>query len=331
MKVLFIGGTGLISTAVTELAIERGLDLTLLNRGQRSLAFSNKVQQLYCDIYDEKAVQEKIKNLHFDVVVQWIAFTVEHVERDYRLFKGHTNQYVFISSASAYQKPIPKLPITEHEVALGNPFWEYSQNKEKCEVFLQSIQDEFFPVTIIRPSHTYNLQSVVSQLNSWSYPYTLISRLKLNKPVIMPDEGKALWTLTYNKDFANAFLDVLGNPKAYNEFYHLTSEKSYTWLELFQMLKKATNSQSELVFIPIEQIAEKFPDYYGSLLGDMRESTLFDNSKIKKIAPHYVSKTGYEDVVQDVVSWYENHPDQQNIDKDFDKRYDALILARKHM
>lgn len=330
MKVLFIGGTGLISTAVTELAIEKGIDLTLLNRGQRSLAFSNRVKQLNCDIYDEKAVKEKIKDLHFDVVVQWIAFTVEHVERDYRLFKGHTDQYVFISSASAYQKPIPKLPITEDEVALGNPFWGYSQNKEKCEVYLKNIQDESFPVTIIRPSHTYNLQSVVSQLNSWTYPYTLINRLKLNKPVIMPDQGKALWTLTFNKDFAYAFLDVLGNPEAYNQFYHLTSEKSYTWMAMFEMLKKATHSHSELVYIPIEKIAEKFPDYEGSLLGDMRESAVFDNSKIKSIAPHYVSKTGYEDVVQQIVSWYENHLDQQVIDEDFDKRYDALVLSYQH-
>jgi len=330
MKVLFIGGTGLISTAVTQLAIEKGIDLTLLNRGQRLIEFSNQVKHLYCDIYDEKAVQEKIKNLHFDAVVDWIAFTVEHVERDYRLFKGHTNQYVFISSASAYQKPIPKLPITEHEVSLGNPFWGYSQNKEKCEHYLLNLKDQSFPVTIIRPSHTFNFKSVVSQLNSWSYPYTLINRLKNHKPVIMPDQGKARWTLTYNKDFAYAFLDVLGNPKAYNDFYHLTSDKSYTWIEIFEMLKKATSSHSELIYVPIEKIADQFPYYNGSLLGDMRESVLFDNSKIKKVAPHYVSKTGYEDVVQDVVSWYENHQDQQTIDVDFDKQYDALVSIYQH-
>ncbi|MDO9628968.1 MAG: NAD-dependent epimerase/dehydratase family protein, partial [Acholeplasmataceae bacterium] len=225
------------------------------------------------------------------------------------------------------QKPIPKLPITEHEVALGNPFWEYSQNKEKCELYLQTLKDKSFPVTIIRPSHTYNLQSVVSQLNSWSNPYTLINRLKKHKPVIMPDQGKARWTLTYNKDFAHAFLDVLGNPKAYNDFYHLTSDKNYTWIEIFEMLKKATGSQSELIYIPIEKVANQFPYYYGSLLGDMRESAIFDNSKIKKVAPHYVSKTSYEDVVQDIISWYENHLDQQIIDKDFDRLYDALVSS----
>ncbi len=325
MKVLFIGGTGLISTAVTKLAIEKGIDLTLLNRGQRSSAFSNQVKQLVCDIYDENAVKEMMKDLHFDAIVDWIAFTVEHVERDYRLFKGHTDQYVFISTASAYQKPIPKLPITEHEVALDNPFWGYSKNKEKCERYLLGLNDQAFPVTIIRPSHTYNLQSVVSQLNSWPHPFTLLNRLKQHKPIIMPDQGKALWTLTFNEDFAHAFLDILGNKKAYNDFYHLTSEKSYTWMELFHMLKKATNSHSPLVYIPIEKIAEKFPDYEGSLLGDMRESALFDNSKIKKVAPHYLSKTGYEDVVHDIVRWYENHPEHQTIDEDFERRYEALV------
>ena len=325
MNVLFIGGTGLISTAVTKLAIEKDIDLTLLNRGKRSSAFLNQVKHIECDIYDEKAVKEKIKDLHFDAVVDWIAFTVDHVERDYRIFKGHTNQYVFISTASAYQKPIPKLPITEHEVALGNPYWEYSQNKEKCENYLRNLSDDSFPVTIIRPSHTYNLQSVVSQLNSWPHPYTLIHRLKQHQPIIMPDQGKALWTLTYNQDFAHAFLDVLGNPKTYHEFYHLTSDKSYSWMALFDMLKKATQSQSKLIFIPIEKVAEKFPDYYGSLLGDMRESALFDNSKIKSVAPHYVSKTGYEDVVNDIILWYENHPEHQTVDEDFDKRYDELV------
>jgi nucleoside-diphosphate-sugar epimerase len=329
MKVLFIGGTGLISTAVTKLAIKKNIDLTLLNRGRRSLSFSNQVKHIICDINDEISVSEKIKDLHFDVVVDWIAFTVEHVERDYRLFKGHTNQYVFISSASAYQKPLPKIPITEHEVALGNPYWGYSQNKEKCELYLQNLDDKSFPITIIRPSHTYNQQSVVSQLNSWINPYTLIHRLKLNKPVIMPDQGKALWTLTYNEDFAFAFLDVLGNPKTYNDYYHLTSDKSYTWIEIFEMLKKVTHSRSELIYIPIEKIADHFPDYYGSLLGDMRESVLFDNTKIKNIAPNYVSKTGYEDIVSDVVSWYENHIEHQRIDEDFDRRYDALVSSMK--
>jgi len=328
-NILFIGGTGLISTAVSELAIEKGFNLTLLNRGNKNYSFKGKVNEIICDINDEKAVKEKLKDLYFDAVVEWIAFTKEHVMRDYRIFKGHTAQYVFISTASAYQKPLPYLPITE-DIPLDNPYWGYSQNKKICEAYLLSLNDDHFPVTIIRPSHTYNDQSIVSQLNSWTHPYTLLRRMKEHQTVIMPDQGKAYWTLTYNKDFAHAFLDVLGNPKTYNNFYHLTSDKSYQWLELFDMLKKAVGSKSELIFIPKEVIAKKFPDYYGSILGDMGGSAIFDNSKIKEVAPNYVSKTEYSDIVDNAVLWFMNHPEYQTIDEDFDRRYNELIEQYKN-
>lgn len=327
MKVLFIGGTGLISTAVTKLAIQKGTDLTLMNRGQRSSQFNDQVKHMICDINDEKAVKDNLKGLYFDAIVEWIAFTVDHVKRDYHLFKGHTKQYVFIGTASSYQKPIPKLPITESEVPLDNPFWEYSKNKEKCENFLNQLNDPEFNVTIIRPSHTYNEKSVVSQLNSWPHPYTLLNRLKLNKPVIIPNQGKALWTLTYNGDFAHAFLDVLGNPKTYGEAYHITSEISYSWNDLFRMIKDEVGSQSKVIYMPVEEVAKKFPDYSGSLLGDMRDTALFDNSKIKSIAPNYVSKTEYKDVLKKVVKFYNDHKEYQTIDEDFDRRYDELVSS----
>ena len=182
-------------------------------------------------------------------------------------------------------------------------------------------------MTIIRPSHTYNEQSVVSQLNSWPHPYTLLNRLKLNKPVIIPNDGKTLWTLTYNGDFAHAFLDVLGNLKTYGEAYHITSEISYSWNELFQMIKDEVGSKSKVIYVPVEEVAKKFPDYSGSLLGDMRDTALFDNSKIKSVAPHYVSKTEYKDVIKKVVKWYNDHKEYQTIDEDFDRRYDELVLA----
>lgn len=325
MKVLFIGGTGLISTAVSELAVQKGIDLTLMNRGQRKDGLSEKIERIHCDIYDLNAVQKALVNRHFDAIVDWIAFVPEHVERDYKLFKGHTDQYVFISSASAYQKPIPKLPITEKEVPLDNPFWEYSKNKQRCEEYLQSLIDDQFPVTIIRPSHTYNEQSVVSQLNSWPHPYTLIHRMKQNKPVIIADQGQSLWTLTYNKDFAHAFLDILGNPKTYGEVYHLTSDKSYNWLEIHSMLEEAIGVKSEIVFVPSQEIVEVFPEYKGALLGDMMGSALFDNSKIKEVAPNYLSKTEYKDIAKKVVQFYESHPENQTIDEDFYQRYDKLV------
>ena len=327
MKVLFIGGTGLISTAVSELAIQKGFDLTLMNRGQRLDGLSKKVERIHCDIYDLNAVQKALVNRHFDAIVDWIAFVPEHVERDYKLFKGHTDQFVFISSASAYQKPTPKLPITEKEVPLDNPFWEYSKNKQRCEEYLLSLKDDQFPVTIIRPSHTYNEQSVVSQLNSWPHPYTLIHRMKQNKPVIIADQGQSSWTLTYNKDFAHAFLDILGNPKTYGEVYHLTSDKSYNWLEIHSMLEEAIGVKSEKVFVPTKEIVEVFPEYKGALLGDMMGSALFDNSKIKEVVPNYLSKTEYRDIAKKVVQFYESHPEYQTIDENFNQRYDQLVEA----
>jgi len=324
MKVLFIAGTGLISTAVSRLAVEKGCELTLLNRGQRDDLLPASIERILCDINDEKTVKSILKNRHFDVVVDWIAFTKEHVERDYRLFKGHTNQYVFISSASAYHKPLPKLPITE-DIPLHNPYWDYSQNKADCETYVLSLADDAFPVTIIRPSQTYNEFSVVSQLNSWSHPYSLIYRMKSHKPIIIPDQGKSIWTLTFNEDFAHAFLDILGNPNAYHNFYHLTSDKTYTWLEIHEILEEALNVKAKVVFVPIEEIAEVFPEFKGLLLGDMRGDVYFDNSKIKNIAPNYVSKTEYKDIALKVVAWYEQHLELQTIDTSFDQRYDMLV------
>ena len=330
MKVLFIGGTGLISTAVSELAVQKGFELSILNRGQREDGLSNKIERINCDIYDLDAVQKVLKNRYFDAIVQWIAFTPDHVKRDYKLFKGHTNQYVFISSASAYQKPIPILPITEKEVPLDNPYWEYSKNKQRCEEYLLNLNDKEFNVTIIRPAHTINDRSVVSQLNSWPHPYTLINRMKQNKPVIIADNGNSIWTLTYNKDFAHAFLDILGNPKTYGEVYHLTSEKTYNWLDIHKILEEAVGVKSKMIFVPTKEIVEVFPEYKGALLGDMMGSAIFDNSKIKSVAPNYKSITDYKEIAKKTVQFYNSHPEFQTIDKDFDQRYDQLVERYKN-
>jgi nucleoside-diphosphate-sugar epimerase len=324
MKVLFIGGTGLISTAVSQLAIKQGIDLFIMNRGIRHDELSDKVNRIVCDINNETEVKKILDNHYFDVVVDWIAFTVDHVKRDYRLFKGHTKQYVFISSASLYKKPFDKLPVTE-EAKLDNQFWGYSKNKEICERYLMDLNDKDFNVTIIRPSHTYNNQAVVAQLNSWQHPYTLINRMRQSKKIIILDQGINLWTLTYNEDFAYAFLDILGNEKAYNEIYHLTSEKTYNWLELNKIIEKALNLKTDIVFIPTNEAVKYFKEYEGALLGDMIHSAVFDNSKIKKVAPNYKSSTGYEDVINKIIKWYDEHEEYKTIDEDFDKRYDELI------
>lgn len=324
MKVLFIGGTGLISTAVTNQAINRGIDLYLLNRGNNNDFLPNKVKTITCDINNLEAVKKELTNQKFDCVVDWIAYTVDHVKRDYNLFKNITQQYIFISSASAYQKPLPKLPITE-DIPLDNPYWQYSQNKKYCEEYLLSLNDPNFNVTIIRPSHTYNDFQLVFQLSPWKYPFTILKRMIEKKPIILPDNGTSLWTLTYNEDFASAFLDILGNPLTYNNYYHLTSDKVYTWKQITNFIYDALNIEPNIVFIPTDEILEFFPNLKGELYGDKKDSAVFDNSKIKSVAPNYKSETEYFEIAKRAVKYNLENPEVQVIDKEFNERYNQLI------
>jgi nucleoside-diphosphate-sugar epimerase len=324
MKVLFIGGTGIISTAVSHVAIDRGMDLYVLNRGHHNDVLPEGVTTLVGDIYNEEEIHNLLEGHTFDAIVQWISFTVEHVARDVRLFKPYTKQYVFISSASAYVKPFPFLPITE-EVPLDNQYWTYSKNKQKCEEFLLQQQTDDFHVTIIRPSHTYNTKMIISQLSSHSHPFTMIDRVKQGQPVVLPDGGKELWTITYNYDFAEAFLDVLGNTETYGEYYHLTGDKAYTWEAIYQALADALNAPYNTVSIPWDFIFQYFPEFKPEILGDKQKSTYFDNSKIKAVAPHYVSKTEYHDVIKQTVADYLADPLLQAVDTAFNKRYDQMI------
>lgn len=326
MKVLFIGGTGIISTAVSKVVIERGIDLYVMNRGNHNDILPQEVTVLQADIYNKEQVQAAIQGHKFDAIVQWIAFTVDHVKRDVELFKDYTTQYIFISSASAYQKPLPFLPVTE-EMPLDNPYWEYSKNKQLCEEYLLSQQSDAFHVTIIRPSHTYNEKMLISQLKSHRHPYTMIHRIRQGKPIIIPDQGMQLWTLTYNADFAEAFVDVLGNPKTYGDYYHLTSDKVYTWERINEMIAEAIGVTAHVVYIPWDRIFIDFPEFKPEILGDKKQSLIFDNTKIKSVAPHYVSKTDYKDIVEKAVLYYDNHPELQTIDEEFEQRYDALIQA----
>ncbi len=324
MKVLMIGGTGLISTAVVEEALSRDMDIYLLNRGNNKASFSKPVNHIIADIYDEVGVLKALGEHKFDVIVDFIAFTVDHVKRDYRLFKDKTNQYIFISSASAYQKPLPKLPITE-EIPLDNKYWKYSQNKKYCEEYLLGLNDPNFNVTIIRPSHTYNDHGLIFQLKSGTHPYTMIDRMLNHKQIILPDQGESKWTLTYNKDFAKAFVDILGNKDTYQNFYHLTSEKVYTWNEIILSMYKTLKVEPNIVYIPTKEILKYFPEFEGELYGDKYESAIFDNSKIKKVAPNYTSVTEYPDIVKNAINYYLSHEELQKIDHEFIKRYEKLI------
>jgi nucleoside-diphosphate-sugar epimerase len=324
MKVLFIGGTGVISSAVSKLAMEKDIDLWLINRGKHNDRIPKNTNILIGDINNKEEISSLLEGHQFDSIVQWISYTVEEVKRDVELFKEHTKQYVFISSASAYLKPIPTLPVTE-DVPLGNKYWEYSENKKKCEEYLLSVHSDDFNVTIIRPSHTYNDEKLVFQLKSGKHPYTLVDRILKNKQIIIPDNGMELWTLTYNKDFAYAFLDILGNPQTYGEYYHLTSDKVYTWQRIYEMMCEALDRKPNNINIPTEFILKYFPEFEGELYGDKQKSLYFDNSKIKAVAPNYKSETHYGDIVKKALNSFLNNAVLQTIDTEFITRYENCI------
>ncbi|MBN2604758.1 MAG: NAD-dependent epimerase/dehydratase family protein [Bacilli bacterium] len=324
MKVLFIGGTGLISTAVTKLAIEKHVDLYLLNRGNHNDSLPSDVKLIKGDINNVKQIREAIKDYHFDVVVDWIAYNVDQVQRDYSLFNGKTKQFIFISSASAYMKPIPSYPITE-QTPLGNKYWEYSENKKRCEDYLMSVHSKDFNVTIIRPSHTYNDQKIIAAIKSWGHPYTIIDRMLKGKKIIVPGNGKSLWTLTYNEDFAEAFVEVLGNKKTFGESYHITSDFVYTWDQIHILLYKALDIRPNIIHIPSDFIIKHAPSFEGELFGDKDWSLIFDNEKIKEIAPDFKAKTRYEDTVKKAVNRILTNRELQTVDEEFNLLIDHII------
>lgn len=325
MKILFIGGSGQISKAVSKEAIKRNLDLYVLNRGKHNALLPKEAKVLKGDIKDPSTILPHLKKHTFDCIVQWIAFTKADVQKDYELFKGYTKQYVFISSASAYSKPLQKTPIKEN-MPIGNQYWTYSENKAKAETYLTSLNDPDFNVTIVRPSHTYDNHRILMQIKPADEKmYTMLQRMLKGKPIVIPNDGKTLWTLTHNSDFANAFCDLLGNEKAYNETYHLTSDKVYTWNAITKIIYKPLAQPPNLLHIPLDFILKYFPHTLGELKGDKLANAVFDNSKIKRVAKNYTSNVAYEDIIDDAVAYYLNDPDKHIIDVEFEKTYDQMI------
>src|SRR3984885_6048503 len=255
MKVLFIGGTGIISTACTKLALERGIELTLLRRGQRAANFPDHVRTIALDIADEVAVARALREQKFDVVVDWIAFTPAHVERDISLFRDRTGQYVFISSASAYQKPVGHYLITE-STPLANPYWQYSRDKIACEeLLMKAYREEGFPITIVRPSLTYGDTQIPLAVNSWLKPYTIVDRMRRGKKVIVPGDGTSLWVITHNSDFAKGLIGLLGHRQAIGNAFHITSDEAMCWDQFYRLTAEAAGADPELVHIPSDFMA----------------------------------------------------------------------------
>lgn len=322
MKVLFIGGTGVISSACSRLAVERGIELYLLNRGKSSRVMPESVHYLYGDIRDRDAVADLLAGMEFDVVVEWIGFTPEHIETDLKLFRGRTRQYIFISSASVYKKPPAMLPITE-SASIGNPYWGYAQAKVACEHRLMvAYHESKFPVTIVRPSHTYDQTFLPLHGN-----YTVVDRMRKGKKVVVHGDGTSLWSLTHHTDFAKGLVGLLGNNLAIGEVFHITTDEVLTWNRIFEILAQAAGVEANIVHIPSDYIAAFDPAWGASLLGDKAHSMVFDNTKIKRLVPDFVATKPFSHGAEEIMAWFDANPARQTVDEKFDASLDSLIAA----
>jgi nucleoside-diphosphate-sugar epimerase len=325
MRVLFIGGTGIISTACTQLAVERGMDVTLLNRGRRSASSVAGTKALTVDIEDTAAATRALAGLTFDVVVDWIAFEPAHIERDLALFRGRTRQYVFISSASAYQKPPSHFLITE-STPLANPYWDYSQRKIACEDRLaRAYRDEGFPITIVRPSLTYGDTQIALPVNSWAKSYTAIDRMRRGRKVIVPGDGTSLWVITHNSDFAKGFVGLLGREQAIGHAFHITSDEVLSWDQIYRVTAEGAGAEPQLVHIASDLLAACIPEMRGGLLGDKSVSVVFDNTKIKRFVPEYCATVPYTEGIRRTLAWFDADPSRRQVDDQANARWDKLI------
>jgi len=324
MKVLFIGGTGFISTSVSRMAIERGMELYLLNRGIRSSEIPG-AYQLTGDIHNPESMRNALKDLKFDVVVDWIAFTPEDIERDLSVFRGRTKQFVFISSASAYQKPVVNYIITE-STPLKNPYWDYSRNKIACEdLLMKAYRDEDFPVTIVRPSYTYATYLPVA-IGGFG-GYTLADRLLKGQPIIVHGDGTSLWVNTHAEDFAKGFLGLLGNEKAIGQAFHITSDEVLTWNQIYQTIADGLGVEAKIIHIPTDFIIKEVPRITGDLLGDKTWSVVFDNSKIKLFVPEFQATVPFREGMRRALEWFAADKSRQRIDEYVNQEMDQIIKA----
>ena len=332
MKILMIGGTGTISSAITRQLAQSNHELWLLNRGSRKNEVPNNVKQIIADIDDEKEVLRQIGDTQFDAVCEFIGFLPSQVERDIRLFKGHTKQYVYISSASAYNKPAASHVITEG-TTLANPYWEYSRNKIACEeLLLKEYRENGFPITIIRPSHTYCERAVPVSVHGLKGSWQVLKRMIEGKPVLVHGDGSSLWTLTWNEDFARGFIGLLGNPKAIGEAFQIMSDEQLTWNQIYECVAKALNVTPKLYHVASDFLAATSPkewDYMGNLLGDKAVTVVFDCTKLKRAVPGFQATTRFDEGVCRCVAYILAHPELQIEDPEFDAWCDRVIAAQE--
>jgi nucleoside-diphosphate-sugar epimerase len=320
LRVLFLGGTGIISSACSWRAVEAGLDLTVVNRGKTSTRpLPPEARVLTADVDDESAFAA-VAGQNFDVVVDWLAFTPDQVRARTDALRGRVGQYVFISSASAYQTPPARLPITE-STPLRNPFWQYSRNKIACEDLLTALyRDEGYPVTIVRPSHTYD-RTLVPFDGGW----TIVERMRRGQPVVVHGDGTSLWTLTHHRDFARGLVPLLGHPRTLGEAFQITSDDVLTWDQIANALAAAAGVSAQIVHVPSDAIAAVHPAWGAGLLGDKTHSAVFDNTKLRRVVPDFVATIPFESGAREIVSWYDEDPARRRIDAGIDEAMNTLI------
>lgn len=321
MKVLFIGGTGIISSGCVQLAVERQMDLTVFNRGATSIRpLPPQVKVIHGDIRDTSQAATLLSELTFDVVVDFISYTTDQLAQSISLFENKVSQYVFISSVAAYHKPALQLPITE-SAPLYNPWWEYAQNKIACEEFLvNKYRQTKFPFTIVRPAHTYD-RTMIPFFGGW----TVIDRMRRGKPVIVHGDGSSLWVLTHHTDVARGILGLLGNSHAIADNFHITSDLVNNWNHIFELLGKAAGAEPKLVHIPTDVIAAYHKEWGDSLRGDLGHSAMYDNAKLKWVVPDFHCKVPFSKGAYEIIDWYDAHPAQQVIDPAIDNLFDHMI------
>ena len=322
MKILFIGGTGNISAASSKMAIEKGWDLYLLTRGNSTL-IPEGAHILKADINDTGKVKTLLQDHYFDAVVNWVAYAPKDIDRDYELFKDKTDQYIFISSASCYQKPLSHPVITE-STPLANPFWDYSRQKIACEDKLMSLyRNKDYPITIVRPSLTYETVIPVP-IGGWT-EYTIVDRIKKGKKIIVHGDGTSLWTITHASDFALGFTGLLGHQQAIGQSFHITSDEMLTWNQIYEAVAMAAGKKAEMVYIPSDYLGTFDKQLRGSLLGDKAVSTIFDNSKIRRFVPEFNPGIRFKDGIRNTIHWFEEEPDRMIIKDETNEFMDRII------
>lgn len=328
MKILFVGGTGTISMAITRLLAKQGHDLTLLNRGNRNSDLPENVKIIEADISNEEETAKKLEGMTFDCVGEFIGFVPSQLERDFRLFNGKTNQFIYISSASAYQKPPKGYKITE-QTPLENPYWQYSRDKKACEEFLmEKYRNDGFPVTIVRPSHTYDERSVPLGVHGDNGSWQVVKRIMEGKKVIIHGDGTSLWTITHNSDFAKAYVGLIGNPKAIGETFHITTDEAVTWNQIYNAIADALGVELKPYYVSSQTLVDMSNyDFLGSLIGDKSNSVEFDNSKVKSLVPDFKAEITAEEGIKMTVKNVLAHPEFQKEDKKFDEWCDRIIEA----